>query len=75
MIGDPSRVLGELDNLIVRAVPEVRPSLVVALAARLAQLGAVMEMPTAKGNVGMVPAREDRLLTMPESPWASGSYA
>jgi hypothetical protein len=67
MIGDPSRVLGELDKLIVRAVPEVRPSLVVALAARLAQLAAVLAVPTAKGNGGSVPAVEDRLLTMPEA--------
>jgi excisionase family DNA binding protein len=67
MIGDPSRVLGELDKLIVRAVPEVRPSLVVALAARLAQLAAVLAVPSAKGNTGPVPAVEDRLLTMPEA--------
>jgi hypothetical protein len=39
MTGDPSRVLGELDKLIVRAGPEVRPSLVVAPATRLAHLG------------------------------------
>src|SRR5258708_5599844 len=67
MIGDPSRILGELDKLIVKAVPEVRPSLVVALAARLAQLGAVLAVPTPKGNGGTVPAVEDRLLTMPEA--------
>jgi excisionase family DNA binding protein len=67
MPGDPSRVLGELDKLIVRVVPEVRPSLVVALAARLAQLGAELAVPTAKGNGGTVPAVEDRLLTMPEA--------
>jgi predicted DNA-binding transcriptional regulator AlpA len=67
VIGDPSGVLGELDKLIVRAVPEVRPSLVVALAARLAQLGAVLAVPTAKESGGIVPAVEDRLLTMPEA--------
>jgi excisionase family DNA binding protein len=67
MIGDPGRVLGHLDELIVRAVPEVRPSLVVALAARLAQLGAVLAVPAAKGNAGTVSAVEDRLLTMPEA--------
>jgi excisionase family DNA binding protein len=58
--------LGELDKLIVRAVPEVRPSLVVALAARLAQLGAVLAVPTVKESGGVVAAVADRLLTMPE---------
>jgi len=67
MISDPSRILGELDKLIVKAVPEVRPSLVVALAARLAQLGAVLAVPTEKGNGSTAPAVEDRLLTMPEA--------
>ena len=67
MISDPSRILGELDKLIVKAVPEVRPSLVVALAARLAQLGAVLAVPTVKASAGTVPAVEDRLLTMPEA--------
>jgi excisionase family DNA binding protein len=67
MISDPSRILGELDKLILKAVPEVRPSLVVALAARLAQLGAVLAVPTEKGNGSTAPAVEDRLLTMPEA--------
>jgi hypothetical protein len=49
---DPNRVLGELDKLIVSAVPEDRPSLVVALAARLAQLGVGLVAPTTNGNGG-----------------------
>ena len=49
---DPNRVLGELDKLIVSAVPEDRPSLVVALAARLAQLAVGLVSPTTNGNGG-----------------------
>src|SRR3989442_11366826 len=49
---DPNRVLGELDKLIVSAVPEDRPSLVVALAARLAQLGVGLVALTTNGNGG-----------------------
>ncbi len=52
MIVDPGRVLGELDKLIVNAVPEDRPRLVVALAARLAQLGVGLVTPAATGNEG-----------------------
>ncbi len=39
-------------KLIVSAVPEDRPSLVVALAARLAQLGVGLVAPTTNGNGG-----------------------
>ncbi len=52
MIVDLGRVLGELDNLIVTAVPEDRPRLVVALAARLAHLGVGLVMPAATENEG-----------------------
>ena len=50
---DPGRVLGELDKLIVSVVPKDRPSLVVALAARLAQLGVGLVAPTTNGKGGM----------------------
>ena len=52
MIGDPGRVLGELDKLIVSALPEDRPRLVVALAARLAHLGVGLVVPASTGNRG-----------------------
>ncbi|SRR6266568_6023824 len=52
MIEDPGRVLGELDKLIVNAMPEDRPRLVVALAARLAHLGVGLVVPTPTGNGG-----------------------
>ena len=47
----PAEVLGSLDNLIAQAPPEDRPGLIVALAARLAQLGA--------GLVKLAPTSED----------------
>jgi hypothetical protein len=46
---DRLAVLGQLDRLIAEATPGDRPALVVALGARLAQLGA--------GLVGLAPAR------------------
>jgi len=66
---DPNRVLGELDKLIVSAVPEDRPSLVVALAARLAQLGVGL-VPTTNGNGG----RATKEVEMP-SPFLSTEEA
>jgi excisionase family DNA binding protein len=57
---DPNRVLGELDKLIVSAVPEHRPSLVVALAARLAQLGVGLVAPTTTESGGTATTEAER---------------
>jgi excisionase family DNA binding protein len=58
-----TEVLVELDRLIAGSVAEDRPGLVVALAARLAQLGAGLAAP-AQGPQDPTEER-DRLLTMP----------
>jgi excisionase family DNA binding protein len=52
MIGDPGRVLVELDQMIVGALPEDRPGLIVALATRLAHLGSGLVAPASTASGG-----------------------
>jgi hypothetical protein len=47
---DAATLLDALDQAIAEATAEDRPGLIVALAARLAQLGAGLTVPTANGN-------------------------
>ncbi len=55
-------VFDALDRLIASSGPAARPGLVVALAARLAQLGATLAAPTTSGN-GRPAEEPERLLT------------
>jgi excisionase family DNA binding protein len=64
----PEAIFAALDQAIVQAPPEARPGLVVAIAARLAQLavGMVPAPPQRAGPPGQAPA-EDGLLTYGEA--------